>query len=296
MGGKGLSSWKGVVMTTTNIDVRPATLAGHWYPADAEALRTMVRGFIDDADPIQPTGRIEGLLVPHAGLRYSGPVAGAGFKLIQDMTPEVVVILAPYHRPPPALYDQPLATTAHHAYETPLGNVPVDQTLLTALGECVSMTLVRCDQEHAIEIELPFLQGVLDHEFTLLPVMLLDQSHVGMKKLAQALVTVLAGRDVLLIASSDLSHFFPQDVAHQLDEGTLAGVRTYEPERVLQSSKKPGEGACGRGAIAAVMWAAQERGADHSLIAAYATSGDTGGDRRQVVGYAAGSFYAKTMS
>jgi len=280
-------------MAIASVNIRPSALAGAWYPADAHALRQMVDGFLNEARPAAPEGRIIGLLAPHAGLRYSGPVAAYAFKLAGDLKPEVVAILCPYHRPPYQLYDSPLATTAHDAYETPLGVTPVDREALHALAGLVPLAAVRADQEHAIEIELPFLQRVLPEGFAILPVMLVQQSEDVVEPLGHALARVLKDRRVLLIASSDLSHFFPQQIARQLDRATLARVSDFDPAGVLEEGDQPGAGACGRGAIAAVMWAARDLGADSAAVLHYATSGDTGGDYRQVVGYGAGVFFAR---
>lgn len=280
-------------MTTTIKDVRPSPLAGTWYPADAQALRQMVDGFLAQAKPAAPEGRIIGLLAPHAGLRYSGLVAGYAFKLVGDLQPEVIAILCPYHRPPYQLYDSPFATTAHAAYETPLGIVPVDRETLHTLAEIVPLAAVRGDQEHAIEIELPFLQRALPHPFTILPIMIIHQTEELIEQLGHALARILKDRRALLVASSDLSHFFPQQTAQRFDQATLAHVRNFDPRGVLQEGGQPGEGACGRGAIAAVMWAARDLGADSASILHYATSGDTAGDYRQVVGYGAGVFFAR---
>ncbi len=279
-------------MTTAHLDIRPAALAGMWYPADPAALRTLVTGYLAQADSPRPAGQVIGLLVPHAGLRYSGPVAAHAFRLLEGQAPEVIALLCPYHRPPRAAFAYPAATTAHAAYQTPLGTIPVDREALARLGTQIPLAEIAHDEEHALEIELPFLQMVLAGEFQLLPLMLLDQSAAFARTLGGALADLLRGCNALLVASSDLSHFFAQPQAEALDAITLDAVRAYDPERVIQTGKAPGEGACGRGAIAAVMWAAQALGANTATILHYATSGDTGGDTRRVVGYAAGAFHA----
>ncbi|MBN2472355.1 MAG: AmmeMemoRadiSam system protein B [Anaerolineae bacterium] len=279
-------------MTTAQLDNRPSALAGMWYPADAQALRALVAGYLAQADSPRPDGKIIGLLAPHAGLRYSGPVAAHAFKLLEGQTPDVIALLCPYHRPPPAAFSYPAATTSHAAYQTPLGSVAVDRAGLAQLAEELPILEIERDEEHALEIELPFLQVVLQGEFQLLPLMLLDQSPAFSQALGQALAATLRGRNALLIASSDLSHFFPQAQAKALDTVTLDAIRAYDPRRVIQTGKAPGEGACGRGAIAAVMWAAGALGANSATILHYATSGDTSGDYQRVVGYAAGVFHA----
>lgn len=280
-------------MSTIHHDVRPSALAGMWYPAQPNILRNALKKLLAQATPTPLDGNLIGLLVPHAGLRYSGPVAAHAFKLLETLQPEVIAILCPYHQPPHNAYGYPAATTTHAAYTTPLGDIPVDQDALTDLRDRIPLKAIPHDEEHALEIELPFLQATLSHPFSLLPVMLLNQSTAASQRLGLALADILRDRNALLIASSDLSHFYPQEEANQWDALTLDAIRAYAPERLLDPDRDRGEGACGRGAIAAVMWASQALGADTAKILHYATSGDTSGDFSRVVGYAAGVFYTR---
>ena len=279
-------------MTTRSQDIRPSPLAGSWYPADAARLAAQVDGFLAQAVPEAPSGAIVGLLVPHAGLIYSGPVAAYAFKLAAALTPEIVAVIGPSHRYAPA----PLLTTGHDAYRTPLGTVPVARDVLAALGQRLNLHPIRNDEEHALEIELPFLQRVLTQPFQLLPVMLVDQSAVAANRLGAALAEVLAGRPALLIASSDLSHFYPDDQARQLDQALLAEVDAFDPRGVLAAEAEGRGFACGRGAIAAVMWAAQTLGADRAKVLHYDTSAATSHDSTRVVGYGAAAFYRSAQA
>jgi AmmeMemoRadiSam system protein B len=274
-------------MSKSYSDIRPSPLAGRWYPAAANDLAEMVDQFLAAAQPNAVQGKIIGLLAPHAGLVYSGPVAAHAFSLVRGMSPEVVAVISPSHYPYPAS----LLTTAHHAYQTPLGVTPVDQDAVAALAKQVPLTAVRSDPEHALEIELPFLQRVLPRQFTLLPVMIVEQSVAVAETLGHALAEVLADRNALLVASSDLSHFYPQNVATQLDRAMLARVDVFDPEGVFTVEQQQQGFACGRGAIAAVMWAARDLGANRAKVVYHATSGDTSGDYSRVVGYGAGVFY-----
>jgi AmmeMemoRadiSam system protein B len=278
-------------MTTVDSDIRPSPLAGRWYPASSDDLTAMIDGFMADARPTPPPGRIVGLLVPHAGLIYSGPVAAYAFALIRDLKPDVVTILSPSHHP----YLAALLTTAHDAYKTPLGVVPVDKEAVAALSRHMPLLPVRRDPEHSLEIELPFLQRVLPGGFRLLPVMLVDQSEETAEQLGHALAEVLANRHTLLVASSDLSHFYPQQVANELDKAVLDRVAAFDPQGVFAVEAAQKGFACGRGAIGAVMWAARDLGADTAEVVHYATSGDVTGDYRQVVGYGAGVFYERAQ-
>ncbi|HNB55299.1 MAG TPA: AmmeMemoRadiSam system protein B, partial [Anaerolineales bacterium] len=142
------------------------------------------------------------------------------------------------------------------------------------------------DPEHALEIELPFLQHVLG-EFLLIPLMLRDQSWETAHAVGEALAFALRGRDALLVASSDLSHFYPQFTAYPLDAEILRRIEALDAEGVIRANEEGVGFACGRGAIAAVLWAARRWGADQARVVGYATSGDVTGDFDKVVGYGA---------
>jgi AmmeMemoRadiSam system protein B len=182
-----------------------------------------------------------------------------------------------------------LLTTAHDAYETPLGVVEVDRAAvqqvdlaLRSLG--MGLTAVANDHEHALEIELPFLQQVLD-SFKLLPIMIRNQTATITQALAQALAKTLAGKNVILIASSDLSHFYPQPLAAEFDSEILRRLAEFDPQGILNAEEEHTGFACGRGAIATTLWAAKALGANRVNILNYATSGDATGKYDSVVGY-----------
>lgn len=270
----------------TTLDVRPSPIAGQWYPADPNRLASSVDHFIEEARLPAIEGQVVAVMTPHAGHRYSGPVAGYAFAALRGLQPELVAVVSPMHY----LAAPALLTTAHAAYETPLGVIPVDQealrTLEQALGSAgLGLTSVRHDPEHSLEIELPFLQRALEREFRLLPVMVRDPSPNVAQALGQALAKVLGGRRCVLVASTDLSHFYPQPIAEELDTELLRRVAAFDPQGVLQAEEEGKGFACGRGALAAVLWAAKELGANHVQILHYATSGDVTGDYTQVVGY-----------
>ena len=270
----------------TTLDVRPSPIAGQWYPADPRRLANSVDHFIQEAKLPAIEGQVVAVMTPHAGHRYSGPVAGYAFAALRGLQPELVAVVSPMHY----LAAPALLTTAHAAYETPLGVIPVDQEAMRllekALGDTgLGLAPVRNDPEHSLEIELPFLQRALGAEFRLLPVMVRDPSPEVAQALGKALAKVLAGRTSLLVASTDLSHFYPQPIAKELDTELLRRVAAFDPRGVLQAEEEGKGFACGRGALAAVLWAAKELGANHVQILHYATSGDVTGDYSQVVGY-----------
>lgn len=273
----------------TNLDVRPSPIAGQWYPGDARRLSASIDGYLNNASLPGFEGQVVGVIAPHAGHVYSGPVAGYAFAALRGLTPDLVAVLSPSHYP----YSQPLLTTAHQAYTTPLGPLRVDEAAVQALDAALTTELgfglsaVRRDPEHSLEIELPFVQRVFFHEFRLIPVMVRDQSARTARGLGKALAAVLGGRSAILIASTDLSHFYTQQQAKQLDGELLRRVEAFDPEGVLLAEEEGVGFACGRGAVAAVLWAARDLGANQVKILHYATSGDVTGDTSEVVGYGA---------
>ncbi|MCC7360258.1 MAG: AmmeMemoRadiSam system protein B [Anaerolineales bacterium] len=277
------------------MDLRPSPLAGRWYSAQPAALQAAVDGFLAAAPPVTPPApncAVVGLLAPHAGHTYSGAVAARAFRAVQGQAYDLVVIAGPSH----FHADGPLLTSGHSHYATPLGSVPVDQAALAALQAALTqdgraLTPLRHDHEHALEIELPFLQRALAPGFALLPLMLRDQGQARAQALGAALALVLAGRRALLVASSDLSHFYPQAVANQMDAVMLAAVAAGDPAALLRAQAEGRGQACGVGALAAVLWAAQALGAAQMTVVAHATSGDVTGDYAEVVGYGAAVFW-----
>jgi hypothetical protein len=272
-----------------NLDIRPSPIAGQWYPGDASRLASSVDRFIQDAVLPSIPGKIVGIIAPHAGHVYSGAVAGHAFAAVKGMKPDIVAVVSPMHQP----YLEALLTSAHDAYQTPLGSIPVDRDTLQALHNLLlqnlgfGLTPVRNDREHSLEIELPFLQRALGAAFTLLPVMVRNQSQRVTEQLGRSLARVLENRLALLVASTDLSHFYPQQVANHYDQELLRRIESFDPAAVLRAEEERKAYACGRGAVAAVLWAAQALGADQVRILKYATSGDVSGDHHQVVGYGA---------
>ena len=273
----------------THLDIRPSPIAGQWYPGNPTLLAASVDGYMREAKLPELKGQVVAIIAPHAGHMYSGPVAGYAFAALQGLNPELVAVVSPMHYP----YNQPLLTTAHAAYETPLGVIPVDAEAVEQLNRLLKEKLgfglsgIRDDREHSLEIELPFLQRGIAPGFKLLPVMVRELNHKVLQTLGESLAMVLQGRNALLVASSDLSHFYPERIADELDEVMLQCIESFDPDAVL-SAEEEGRGfACGSGAVAAVLWAAKALGADTVKVLNHATSGDITGDTSQVVGYGA---------
>jgi AmmeMemoRadiSam system protein B len=267
------------------LDLRPSPIAGTWYDGDPKVLAARVDEYLDAAQLPEISGNIIAVIAPHAGHVYSGGVAAHAFAALRGLTPDLVVILSPYHN----LAPYPLITTEHQAYSTPLGNVEVNQTALAELQANLEIliTPIANDKEHSLEIELPFLQRALKNEFKLLPIMVRAQEPETSLKLGYALAQTIRNKNALIVASTDLSHFYDQQTAKVLDTEMLKRFESFDPAAIFQAEYTGKGFACGHAAVASMLWAARELGADKVQILKYATSGDITGDYSSVVGYGA---------
>ncbi len=272
-------------------DVRPSPIAGSWYPGNAAELRAQVEAFLEKATAPALSGEILGLVVPHAGLVYSGFTAAHAFKTLIGSSFTRVILLSPSHQ----YYREPLLTSGHEAYATPLGQVPVDREALSALGMLLQVskgpdiTPVRRDREHSLEIELPFLQVVLPQGFKLVPLMLVNQSMDLVSALSNALagfmLTLPPEEKTLLVASSDLSHFYTEKQANQLDKRVLSALEAMDVFELFMLNTSGKGQACGMAPILSVLRTCRNLGADKLVIADYRTSAAVTHDADSVVGY-----------
>ena len=271
-------------------DIRPSPIAGSWYPGEPTKLRGTLAGFLEQAKLPAFSGRVRALILPHAGLIYSGQTAAFALKSIEGQHYSRVIILSPSHQ----AYRGNLLTNAHQAFQTPLGTVPVDHESLQNLTDSLAaagllLNQIRNDREHAIEIELPFLQYLLPEGFKLIPLMMMDQTLSTAKTLSTALGDLISSfppdQPTLLIASSDLSHFYQQDQANRLDQRLIDSLQNFDPTLfyTLKSTHQTED--CGYGAMATVLLTAQKLGASQVTIADYRTSAAVSQDYSSVVGY-----------
>lgn len=271
-------------------DPRPSPIAGSWYPGKPEVLRKVIEGYLETAVLPEFEGQPVGLIVPHAGYIYSGLTAAHAFKAVQGRRFTRVIVVSPSHQP----YRQPLLTTSHDAYTTPLGLVPVDHQALSTLNVTLresglELAAVRKDQEHSLEIELPFLQITQPQGFGLIPLMIVDQSASLARLLSAALFKLTQGfpreEPTLLVASSDLSHFYSERVANRLDANLAQAVQEFDLESFFQHKQRGEMEACGLAPMATVLQTCHLLGADLVTVADYRTSAAVTGDRSSVVGY-----------
>ena len=278
------------------LDVRPSPIAGRWYEDDPDMLARTVDEYLDEAQLPNLNGEVIAVIAPHAGHPYSGAVAGYAFAALRGRAPDLVAIVAPMHHP----YFEPLITTAHEAYATPLGEIAVDKDALLKLDIILKSELefglfpVPHDPEHSLEIELPFLQRALSSRWRLLPVMVRAREPRVSEKLGKALAQVLRDKNCVLVASTDLSHFYNHRTALTYDGAMLNAIESFNPEGAFDLERAGKGFACGLGAFTAVMWASRELGADQVKVLRHATSGDVTGDYSSVVGYAAAVILKKS--
>jgi AmmeMemoRadiSam system protein B len=264
--------------------VRPPVCADdRWYPSSRQALSAEVSDYLERAPALDLPGDVLGLIAPHAGYFFSGHVAGAGYRQVRGRDYEAVVLIGPDHR---GLAFGELAFPDFDAWYTPLGEVPIHRELAAVLGQRLPLRHIRRDSEHSLEVQLPFLQTALT-SFKLLPIMMGDAAPAACRELGQAIADAVRGRKVLLVASSDLSHYYPYDQAKRLDEYTLKHVLDFDPAGFAEAVVRGEALACGGGPVAAVMFAARALGATQGHLVKYANSGDVWEDKSRVVGYAA---------
>jgi AmmeMemoRadiSam system protein B len=216
-------------------------------------------------------------------------VAGYAYKAVKGLKVDLVAVVSPMHQ----YYPEPLLTSAHRAYSTPLGLVEIDQEALAALDLTLKaelgfgLSVISRDREHSLEIQLPFLQRSLEGPFKLLPVMVRDQSPRVARALGAGIARQLEGKSALLVASTDLSHFYTQREAEQLDGFLLEQVAAFSPDGIYEAEVTGKGYACGLGAVMAVMWAARGLGANAVRVLRHDTSASSTGDSTSVVGYGA---------
>lgn len=263
-------------------EIRPSALAGTWYPESKSGLAKMVDEMLAKVPGQDLGGELVGLVVPHAGYMYSGQVAAHAYKLLVGLDFDVVVLIGPSHR----TYFPGLLVSNHTHYETPLGLVKVDQDLIHRLADEIPIAWVGQDLEHSLEIQLPFLQRTLQ-DFTVVPLMMAEQSAELARKLGTSLIELISGRRALVIASSDLSHFHSYEAANDLDSRAVKAIEQFDVQMLLQDIAGGHSEACGYGAIVTLLLTARGLGATTAIKLNYANSGDVTGDKGRVVGYMA---------
>jgi AmmeMemoRadiSam system protein B len=283
--------------------VKKPAVAGYFYPKDTEKLTKTVDNFIVNVKQRQIGGRILGLMSPHAGYVFSGQVAAYSYRQIKDTKYDTVIILGPSHR----VYLEGASVGNWDAYATPLGKVPVNKEIVNALlnmGEPFHFVEQAHIMEHSVETQIPFLQRVLKN-FDIVPIVMGITSLRYCEKISKALSKTGEKRNVLFVASSDMSHYPDYSTANKVDRKTLSLIEKFDPEQVFNSEKKfLKEGIpnlsttlCGLSPVVTVMMTVKQRGGNAVKILHYKNSGDIvihgRRETRRVVGYGAVAFFKK---
>ena len=277
--------------------VRQAGVAGSFYPADLKILSEMIDDMLAHASPAPITDPILAVVAPHAGYQYSGPVAAYTYAALKGHKYSRVVVIAPSH------YEAFAFTSVYDgdAYATPLGTVPVDKAFaaeLVKMDPAIRLSgrghdATQAGAEHALEVQLPWLQKVLG-SFQLVPIVMGDQSYESSRALGVALAKLIQSNnkdgETLIVASSDLSHYHPYDDAVKIDHKTLHALEAWDYLSMSRNFQTRVWEACGGAPIVAAMIASERMGANQATVLKYANSGDTAGDHSRVVGYSADVF------
>ncbi len=265
------------------LTIRPPAVSGTFYPSDPTILTYQIDRMLDAHPDTSIDGRILALVCPHAGYAYSGSTAAAAYALLRGRSIRRAVIIAPSHRE----YFNGMSVYDGDAYRTPIGLVDIDAELRAQLlehrGVFIKSQFGHRD-EHAIEVQLPFLQRVLD-DVAIVPIVMGDQRSEHCVLLGSVLAGLLAHDDTILIASSDLSHMLPDAEARRTDCIVADDIRALAPGRLLDDLAHHRTEACGGGPIVAVLHAAAQQKATSAVILDQCTSGDITGERHSVVGY-----------
>ncbi len=271
--------------------IRQPAVAGRFYPANAQLLRADVGSYLTPAVDAAPEAKIRalGCVVPHAGYMYSGHVAGAVYRRLE--IPRQLVILCPNHTG----MGEPLAIMSHGSWRTPLGDVAIDEPLATALKQHMPL-LSEDDQahrvEHALEVQLPFLQ-VIAPGFQFVPITVGTGNFEVLSALGVAIGNGLAkqGGDSLVIASSDMNHYESDSVTRVKDRRAIDQLLALDPRGLYDVIHEGNISMCGYGPAIVMLTASRKLGAKQAELIRYATSGDISGERDAVVGYAGIAVY-----
>jgi len=270
------------------LQVREPQVAGMFYPSDPKELRTQIKGFLNDVEIDESIDHVAGLVSPHAGYLYSGKTAAYCYKSIQNKNYKNVIVISPSHRE----YFQGISIYSGDAYKTPLGSISVNKEIrenLVLENKLIFSGVEGHKLEHALEVQLPFLQVVLT-DFSLVPLVIGDQRKEFIYELADTLAKVIDD-DTLLVASSDLSHFYSKSHARMLDTRIAHHINGFKFDQLQSDLDDKSCEACGGGGIVALLKALKTKNILHSKVVAHTDSGDITGDNSEVVGYLSAIIY-----
>lgn len=273
---------------------RAPAVAGIFYPSNARELYQLIElsfkeqrfgpGHLPPSEEFSRQ-RIYGIVSPHAGYVYSGAVAANGYYETSSMNFDRIVMIGPNHYG----IGTGLATVRNGIWETPLGEVEVDSELASQIAEnsgILDFDELAHSRDHCLEVQLPFLQYIKKNQFKIVPIIMIMQDKVTASEIGESIASSTRNLNTLLIASSDFTHYEPNDEAHRKDGELIKAILTLDISNFYTTFERLNVSACGYGAIASIMTAAKSLGATKGELLRYATSGDVMGDINNVVGYA----------
>lgn len=269
--------------------MRPAAVAGTWYPGTAGALAREIDGYVADADVEAPASSVRALVAPHAGLMYSGPVAAFAYKTARDTRYDAVVLVGPSH----FVGFEGVSIWPSGSWETPFGAVRVDEPLAAAIARETPGVIehpAAHGREHSLEMQLPFIAHLMPGT-PIVPLVMGYQTRATAEALGDGLARAIGNANVLLVASSDLSHYEDARVAARMDGVVADRIGALDPDGLMRALEREPRHACGGGPIVSVLRAASRLGAAHASVLRYADSGDVTGDKSAVVGYLAAAIW-----
>ena len=272
--------------------MRVPAVAGQFYAGSEAELREQIEScytheFGPGEIPEVQAGprKLLGLVSPHAGYQYSGPVAAHGFsRLAEDGKPDSFILIGPNHHG----IGSGVSIMTSGRWSTPLGEVEIDQSLAEAISrasDIIDTDEVAHVQEHSIEVQLPFLQHLFGNEFKFVPICMMMQDEETSEDVGRAIADGAKGRDVVIIASTDFTHYEPQESAARKDRKAIEKILQLDWRGLLRTISDENITMCGYGPVAAMLCAAESLGAKKATLLKYATSGDTAGPMPEVVGY-----------
>ncbi len=272
------------------MQIRTPAVAGMFYPDEKNELKELVnKCFLHKFGPgkLPPTNikkKIYGVICPHAGYMYSGPIACHSYYSISLESPELFIIIGPNHWG----IGCNVASMRDCGWKTPLGLVEVDSELakeLTKISKMVELDFFSHTKEHSLEVQVPILQVVYSNKFKILPIILINQEKEVVEDVGEAVAIIAKQKNAMIVGSSDFTHYEPNEFAHKQDKALIEPILDLDVERFYKVLHDKKVTACGYGAIASTIIACKKLGATKGELLKYATSGDVTGDTSSVVGY-----------
>jgi len=272
------------------MQIRTPAVAGMFYPGKKKELKQIIHDcFLHEygpgkLPPTEDTRQIFGVICPHAGYMYSGPIACHSFHAISSHEPDLFIIIGPNHWG----IGCNVASMRDCTWETPLGLVEVNSDTaeeLKEISDLVELDFFSHTKEHSLEVQVPMLQEVYSNKFNILPIALITQDKKSAVEIGHSIAKIAKKKSAMIIGSSDFTHYEQNDFAHKQDMALIEPILKMDVDQFYNVLEEKHVSACGYGAIASTMVACKELGASNGTLLKYATSGDITGDKTSVVGY-----------